>query len=54
MFSLFKKKSEKEKLNERYKKLLEEAYTLSTVNRRASDQKVAEAEEVLKKMEALE
>lgn len=53
MFSLFKKKNEKEKLNIRYKKLLKEAHTLSTTNRKLSDQKVSEANEVLKQLEAL-
>lgn len=53
MFGLFKKKSEKEKLNAEYKKLLKEAHTLSTTNRKLSDQKVSEANEVLKQLEAL-
>jgi hypothetical protein len=54
MFSLFKKKSEKEKLEAQYKKLLDESYKLSHTNRTASDLKAAEANEVLKKIEALE
>lgn len=54
MFGLFKKKSEKEILDAAYKKLLKEAHTLSTTNRRLSDQKVSEANEVLKKLEALD
>jgi len=54
MFKLFKKKSEVEKLNDTYKKLLKEAHTLSTTNRMQSDEKYAEAQEVLKKIEALE
>ncbi|MDN4165559.1 Lacal_2735 family protein [Cytophagales bacterium LB-30] len=53
MFGLFKKKSEKEQLTEKYKKLLEEAYKLSHTNRRAADEKSAEAETVLKQIEAL-
>lgn len=53
MFQLFKKKSEKEKLQEKYKKLLEESYKLSHTNRSASDQKAAEAEAVLKQIEEL-
>ena len=42
MFGLFKKKSEKEVLNAKYKKLLEEGYQLSTSNRTKSDAKYAE------------
>ena len=54
MFRLFKKKTEKEKLEGQYEKLLEEAYKLSTVNRSASDAKTAEADVVLKKIAALD
>jgi len=53
MFGLFKKKSEVEKLEEKYQKLLKEAYTLSTSNRTLSDQKTAEANEVLQQIEQL-
>ncbi len=54
MFKLFKKKSEREKLQQKYEKLLEKSFQLSTTNRMQSDKVRAEAEEVLKKMEALE
>lgn len=54
MFGLFKKKSEVEKLNSQYKKLLEEAHKLSTTNRKLSDGKVAEADAILKQIELLE
>jgi hypothetical protein len=54
MFGLFKKKSEVEKLEEKYEKLLKEAHTLSTVNRKESDMKQAEANEILKQIEALQ
>jgi hypothetical protein len=54
MFGLFKKKSEKEKLEELYEQLLAEAYKLSTVNRTASDAKTAEANAVLQQIEALD
>jgi hypothetical protein len=54
MFGLFKKKSEKEKLEDQYEKLLGEAHKLSTVNRTASDAKAAEADAVLKQIEALD
>lgn len=54
MFGLFKKKTEKEQLQKKYKSLMEESYTLSHTNRKASDNKQAEAEEILKKIEQLE
>lgn len=54
MFGLFKKKTEQQKLQERYAKLTEEAYRLSHTDRTASDRKTAEAHEVLQQMEALE
>ncbi len=53
MFGLFKKKSEIEKLQEQYERLLKEAHSLSTTNRRMSDQKAFEAEEVMKQIEKL-
>ena len=52
--SLFRKKSKVEVLDKKYKSLLKESYKLSTVNRRASDAKAAEANEVLKEIERLE
>jgi hypothetical protein len=53
MFNLFKKKSPIEKLNNSYKKLLGEAHKLSTINRKLSDEKHAEADKVLKEIETL-
>ncbi len=53
MFGLFKKKSEKEKLYEQYQKLSKEAHSLSTTNRKQSDQKAFEAEEIMKKIEKI-
>ncbi|MGV3599130.1 MAG: Lacal_2735 family protein [Bacteroidota bacterium] len=53
MFGLFKKKTEAEKINEQYKKLLAEYHRLSTVNRKEADLKMAEAEAIAKKLEAL-
>lgn len=53
MFGLFKKKSEKEKLQEKYQALLQKSFDLSTKDRAASDKVRAEAEEVLKKIESL-
>lgn len=54
MFGLFKKKSEKEKLQEKYKKLLEEAFQLSKVDRKASDIKTAEANDLLDRIEKMD
>lgn len=51
MFGLFKKKTEKEKLMEQYKKLTTEAFQFSKINRRLSDQKTYEAEELMKQIE---
>ncbi len=53
MFGLFKKRSEKEKLTENYNKLMQEAYELSKINRTASDNKYAQADAVLKKLDSL-
>jgi len=53
MFGLFKKKSQEEVLQERYKKILKEAFELSTTNRSASDKKQAEAQEILDKIDAI-
>ena len=54
MFNLFKKKSKTEVLEDRYRKLQEEAFALSKTNRTLSDQKYAEAEQVLKELEGVE
>lgn len=53
MFGLFKKKSPEQALQDRYRKLLEEAHKLSNVNRQQSDAKQAEAEAVLAELEQL-
>lgn len=53
MFGLFKKETEKEKLQKQYKKLMEESYKLSHKDRAAADAKAAEADEIAKKMDAL-
>jgi hypothetical protein len=53
MFGLFKKKSEEELLDKKYQQLLEEAFTLSKTDRKASDLKYGEADVILKKIEAL-
>lgn len=53
MFGIFKKKSEKEKLQESYAKMMSDAHKLSHSNRTASDKMLAEAEEIAKKIESL-
>lgn len=53
MFGLFKKKTPVQVLEEKYKKLQKEAFDLSKSNRMQSDLKTAEAQEVLKEIEAL-
>ena len=53
MFNLFRKKTEKEKLEKEYKKCLKEAFILSKTNRAASDSKTAEANEILKEIDKL-
>jgi len=53
MFNLFKRKTEKEKLQEQYEKYLAEAYVLSKTNRSASDAKTAEANKILEEIEKL-
>ncbi|MGM0934643.1 MAG: Lacal_2735 family protein [Bacteroidota bacterium] len=53
MFGLFKKKTKVEKLEVKYKKLLEEAHKLSTTNRSKSDDKMFEANEVLKEIDQI-
>ena len=50
---LFKRKSKVEKLGEQYRKLLSEAHKLSNINRRKSDSKVSEANDILNKIELL-
>ena len=54
MFKLFKKKSELEILNSKYRKLLEESHKFSNINRRLSDEKIAEASIVLDKIQQIE
>ncbi len=53
MLGIFKKKSEAEKLEQKYKKLLKEAFELSRINRTESDKKQAEAQELLDKIESM-
>jgi Family of unknown function (DUF6435) len=51
---MFGPKSQKTKLEKKYRQLLDEAFQLSRSNRGKSDEKTAEAEEVRKQLELLE
>ncbi len=53
MFGIFKKKSEIEKLQETYSKMLSDAHKLSHSNRTASDKLLADAEEIAKRIDQL-
>lgn len=53
MFRFFKKKSEKEKMEDRYDALIKKSYELSHVDRAASDKLAAEAAELLLQIESL-
>ena len=52
MFGLFKKDPTK-RLTKQYDQLMEESFLLSRTNRKLADQKYAEAEAVMKKLESL-
>ena len=54
MFGLFKKKSKRDQLNDRYKKLMAESHKLSTVDRAKADEKFAEAEKILKELDNID
>ena len=53
MFGLFKKKSEEEVLLKKYNQLIKEAYNLSHSNRKASDAKTKEANDILDKIDLI-
>ncbi|MEM1303555.1 MAG: Lacal_2735 family protein [Planctomycetota bacterium] len=53
MFGLFASKTKKQQLEEKYSKLLAESHRLSTIDRMKSDLKAAEADAVLKEIDAL-
>ncbi len=53
MFSIFKKKSKKEMLQEEHRKLLEEAFKMSTINRTKSDELIAKAAEIERQIDEL-
>ncbi|MEL6812699.1 MAG: Lacal_2735 family protein [Bacteroidota bacterium] len=54
MFGLFKKKTEVEKLQEKYEKLMAQWHQLSSTNRALSDEKYKEAQTVLNRIELLQ
>ena len=54
MFGIFKKKSKTEQLASEYRKLLKEAFALSTSNRKLSDSKYADADAIQKEIEKLQ
>ena len=53
MFNWFKRRNERDAMEKKYRQLLAEAHRLSTVDRKASDLKHAEAHAVLQAMERL-
>lgn len=53
MFKLFRKKSEVEKLESTFKKLMQEWYELSSINRKQSDEKYAMAQALIPRIEQL-
>ena len=46
--------NKKDKLQKKYNRLMQESYDLSTVNRKQSDLKRAEAEEIARQIDELE
>ncbi len=53
MIRLFKRKSEREKLEELYRKKKEQAFKMSRTNRKEGDRLEAEANEILNKIDKL-
>ncbi|WP_167341631.1 Lacal_2735 family protein [Nonlabens sp. SY33080] len=53
MFGLFKKKTEKEKLQQEYARLMKEYHKLSTTNRAASDAAFKKADDIARKLDGL-
>lgn len=53
LFSIFSKKTAKQKLEEQYKLLLKESFDLSKIDRSKSDAKRAEAEELMRQIEQI-
>ena len=53
MFGLFSKKDPRVKLQKKYEALMKDAFDLSKTDRTASDKKTAEAELIIKEIEAM-
>ena len=53
MFSFFKKKSKKEVLKEEHRKLLEEAFKMSSINRTKSDELIVKASEIERQIQEI-
>ena len=53
MFGLFKRKSEKEKLEELYRKKKEQVFKMSRINRTESDRLEKEANDILDRIDKL-
>jgi archaellum component FlaC len=53
MFGLFKKKTELEKLQESYEKLLSQYHKVSQINRTEADKLMDQAEQIGKKMDEI-
>lgn len=53
MFNLFRKKSEIEKLENSFKKLMQEWHEYSSINRKVSDEKYAMAQALIPRIEQL-
>jgi hypothetical protein len=51
---LFKKKTEREKLELEYKRLMVQSFELSKTDRKASDAKVAEADKISKMIDEID
>jgi hypothetical protein len=54
ILGFFKKRSELTMLLEKYNRLIEESHELSSIDRRASDNKFVEAQEVLVNIDRIE
>ena len=54
MFGLFKKKTEREKLMDLYKKKKEEAFNISKIDRKKSDQLEKEAHDISVKIDVID
>jgi hypothetical protein len=51
---IFSKKTEADRLRNQYQRLMKEAYRLSRTDRKGSDKKYAEADDLMKRIEELE